>query len=72
MTKSYNANSKRREVNPEGQIISVNKGGPKWYSEGKVDELRQAYKDHNIKLSRKQAKRLWDIFKDCNARTLIF
>lgn len=51
---------------------TINKGEPKWYSEVEVDQLRQAYKDHNIKLSRKQAKRLWDVFKDCNATTLIF
>ena len=37
-----------------------------------VDELQQAYKDHGIKLNYKQAKRLWDIFKDCNISTLIF
>lgn len=37
-----------------------------------VDELQQVYKDHGIKLSYKQAKRLWDIFKDCNISTLIF
>ena len=37
-----------------------------------VDELQQVYKEHGIKLSYKQAKRLWDIFKDCNISTLIF
>ena len=37
-----------------------------------VVELQQAYKDHGIKLNYKQAKRLWDVFKDCNATTLIF
>jgi hypothetical protein len=37
-----------------------------------VDELQQVYKEHGIKLNYKQAKRLWDIFKDCNISTLIF
>lgn len=37
-----------------------------------VVELQQAYKDHGIKLNYKQAKRLWDIFRDCNVSTLIF
>ena len=60
------------KCSPEGQIVTINKGEPKWYRGGEVDELRQAYKEHNIKLSRKQAKRLWDIFRDCNATTLIF
>ena len=60
------------KCSPEGQIVTINKGEPKWYREGEVDELRQAYKEHNIKLSRKQAKRLWDLFKDCNVTTLIF
>ena len=46
----------------------------KWYDEQppQVVELQQAYKDHGIKLNYKQAKRLWDVFKDCNATTLIF
>lgn len=45
-----------------------------WYDEQppQVEELQQAYKDHGIKLNYKQAKRLWDVFRDCNVSTLIF
>ena len=50
----------------------ISKGYQNWYPEGQVEELRKVYKQYNIKLSRKQAKRLWDIFKDCNISTLIF
>lgn len=60
------------KFSPMERPVVINKGEPKWYSEVEVDQLRQVYKDHNIKLSRKQAKRLWDVFKDCNATTLIF
>ena len=50
----------------------ISKGCQNWYPEGQVEELRKVYKQYNIKLSRKQAKRLWDVFKDCNISTLIF
>lgn len=57
------------------KAIAVRKGHLNdWYNDQppQVDELQQAYKDHGIKLNYKQAKRLWDVFKDCNVSTLIF
>ena len=63
------------KCNRYSQRPFVKKGFLKnWYDEQppQVEELQQAYKDHGIKLNYKQAKRLWDVFKDCNVSTLIF
>lgn len=58
---------KRSVRNMKGYFHNYNNKQPP-----QVDELQQVYKDHGIKLNYKQAKRLWDVFKDCNVSTLIF
>ena len=58
---------KRSAMNMKGYFHNYNNKQTQ-----QVDELQQAYKDHGIKLNYKQAKRLWDVFKDCNVSTLIF
>lgn len=59
--------SQRSAMNMKGYFHNYNIKQPP-----QVEELQQVYKDHGIKLNYKQAKRLWDVFKDCNVSTLIF